>query len=81
MNYHGEAPWIEARLQDFLGLKEGPSVAGGTVPLVLHLLAPNHRAIQITTDLAGFWQRTYQELRPQLSRRYPKHLWPEKPAS
>lgn len=80
VHYRGEAPWIEARLQDFLGLKEGPSIAGGTVPLVLHLLAPNHRAIQITTDLAGFWQRTYQELRPQLSRRYPKHLWPEKPA-
>jgi ATP-dependent helicase HrpB len=47
------------------------------VPLVLHLLAPNMRALQVTTDLAGFWQRVYKELRPALSRRYPKHHWPE----
>ena len=79
VNYSGATPWIEARLQDFLGLNEGPRIAGGALPLVLHLLAPNHRAVQVTTDLAGFWQRTYQELRPQLSRRYPKHLWPEVP--
>ncbi len=75
--YGGERPWIESRLQDFLGMKEGPSVAGQ--PLVLHLLAPNHRAVQVTTDLAGFWHKAYQELRPALSRRYPRHLWPEKP--
>jgi ATP-dependent helicase HrpB len=81
VNYGGDAPWLEARLQDFLGLKEGPRIAGGTLPLVLHLLAPNHRAVQVTTDLAGFWQRTYKELRPQLSRRYPKHLWPENPVA
>ncbi len=80
VHYGGEAPWVESRLQDFLGLKEGPRVAGGAVPLVLHLLAPNQRAVQVTTDLAGFWQRTYPELRPALSRRYPKHAWPEKPA-
>jgi ATP-dependent helicase HrpB len=79
VNY-GEAPWIASRLQDFLGMKEGPRIAGGSVPLVLHLLAPNGRAVQVTTDLAGFWQRAYRELRPQLSRRYPKHAWPEDPA-
>lgn len=79
VNYGGDAPWIESRLQDFLGLKEGPRIAGGSVPLVLHLLAPNHRAVQVTTDLAGFWKRAYQELRPQLSRRYPRHAWPENP--
>ena len=79
VNYGDEAPWIESRLQDFLGVKEGPRIAAGTVPLVLHLLAPNNRALQVTTDLAGFWQRTYRELRPALSRRYPKHLWPEDP--
>jgi ATP-dependent helicase HrpB len=80
VHYGGEAPWIESRLQDFLGVKEGPRIGQGTVPLVLHLLAPNNRALQVTTDLAGFWQRTYRELRPALSRRYPKHLWPEDPA-
>jgi len=79
VNYGGDAPWVESRLQDFLGVKEGPCIADGAVPLVLHLLAPNNRALQVTTDLAGFWQRTYRELRPALSRRYPKHLWPEDP--
>ncbi|MGE3673434.1 MAG: ATP-dependent helicase C-terminal domain-containing protein, partial [Polyangiaceae bacterium] len=54
-----------------------PSIAGGRVPLTLHLLAPNRRAIQVTQDLAGFWQRAYPELRRQLSRRYPRHEWPE----
>jgi ATP-dependent helicase HrpB len=47
--------------------------------LVLHLLAPNQRAVQVTRDLAGFWQRHYPELRRQLMRRYPKHAWPEDP--
>jgi len=79
VHYEGENPWVESRLQDFLGLKAGPRIAGGAVPLVLHLLAPNHRAVQLTIDLAGFWARAYQELRPQLSRRYPRHAWPENP--
>lgn len=79
VNYDGEAPWIASRLQDFLGMREGPRICGGEVPLVLHLLAPNQRAVQVTTDLAGFWQRAYKELRPQLSRRYPKHRWPADP--
>jgi ATP-dependent helicase HrpB len=77
VHYEDDPPWIASRLQDFWGLKKSPSVAGGTVPLVLHLLAPNMRAVQVTTDLTGFWQRAYQELRPGLSRRYPKHHWPE----
>jgi len=72
-------PWIESRLQDFFGLREGPAIARGAVPLVLHLLAPNFRAVQVTQDLAGFWQRHYPDLRRQLSRRYPKHKWPENP--
>ncbi|WP_043485515.1 ATP-dependent helicase HrpB [Geothrix fermentans] len=77
VHYEDDPPWIASRLQDFWGLKKTPTVAGGAVPLVLHLLAPNMRAVQVTTDLAGFWQRAYQELRPGLSRRYPKHHWPE----
>ncbi|HWQ09642.1 MAG TPA: ATP-dependent helicase C-terminal domain-containing protein, partial [Holophaga sp.] len=79
VHYEADQPWIASRLQDFLGLKVGPAVAGGAVPLVLHLLAPNQRAVQVTTDLAGFWERAYQELRPQLSRRYPRHDWPVDP--
>ncbi|MBL0211688.1 MAG: ATP-dependent helicase HrpB [Holophagaceae bacterium] len=77
IQYGGESPWIEARLQEFWGLKKGPAIAGGAVPLILHLLAPNMRAVQVTTDLKGFWERVYKELRPGLSRRYPKHHWPE----
>lgn len=77
VHYEADPPWIASRLQDFWGLKKTPAVAGGAVPLVLHLLAPNMRAVQVTTDLAGFWQRAYKELRPALSRRYPKHHWPE----
>lgn len=74
-------PWIESRLQDFFGMKRGPHVAGGRVPLVLHLLAPNFRAVQVTTDLEGFWARHYPTLRKELMRRYPKHAWPEDPLS
>ncbi len=77
VHYEDDPPWIASRLQDFWGLKKSPSVAGGVVPLVLHLLAPNMRALQVTTDLAGFWERVYKDLRPTLSRRYPKHHWPE----
>ncbi|MGH9768398.1 MAG: ATP-dependent RNA helicase, partial [Blastocatellia bacterium] len=80
VNYEtGKSPWIESRLQDFFGMKTGPVIAGGRVPVVLRLLAPNHRPVQITTDLAGFWQRAYPQVRKELSRRYPRHAWPENP--
>ncbi len=72
-------PWIASRLQDFFGLRETPRIAHGKVPLVIHLLAPNQRPVQTTTDLAGFWERLYPQVRRELSRRYPKHAWPEKP--
>ncbi|HTP24687.1 MAG TPA: ATP-dependent helicase HrpB [Anaeromyxobacteraceae bacterium] len=75
----GRGPFIESRLQDFFGMAEGPRVAAGRVALVLHLLAPNGRAQQVTTDLAGFWERHYPALRRELMRRYPKHAWPENP--
>jgi ATP-dependent helicase HrpB len=75
----GEAPFIESRLQDFFGMAQGPAVAGGRVPLVLHLLAPSRRPVQVTTDLAGFWERHYPAVRRELMRRYPRHAWPEDP--
>jgi ATP-dependent helicase HrpB len=75
----GQPPWIASRLQDFFGMRQGPAVAGGRVPLLLHLLAPNQRAVQVTTDLAGFWERHYPTVRRELMRRYPKHAWPEDP--
>lgn len=76
-----QAPWIASRLQDFFGMTESPKIAAGRVNLVLHLLAPNQRPVQVTTDLAGFWQRTYPQVRRELSRRYPRHLWPENPTA
>jgi len=73
----GKPPWIESRLQDFFGMRETPRIGNSSV--VVHLLAPNHRPVQVTSDLAGFWERLYPQVRRELSRRYPKHKWPEKP--
>jgi ATP-dependent helicase HrpB len=70
-------PWIESRLQDFFGMTRTPTVCKGRVPLTVHLLAPNQRAVQVTTDIAGFWDRHYPALRRELGRRYPRHPWPE----
>jgi ATP-dependent helicase HrpB len=75
----GKPPWVGSRLQDFFGMTESPRIAGGKVPLVVHLLAPNQRPVQTTTDLAGFWERLYPQLRRELGRRYPRHAWPERP--
>lgn len=74
-----QPPWAASRLQDFFGLRDGPRLAGGKVPLVLHLLAPNKAAVSVTSDLAGFWARHYPAARRELSRRYPRHSWPEDP--
>jgi len=76
-----QPPWIASRLQDFFGSAKGPTVADGRVAVAIRLLAPNQRPVQITTDLAGFWQRHYPELRKALMRRYPKHDWPENGAT
>lgn len=75
----GQAPAISSRLQDFFGSVDTPRVARGRVPLVLHLLAPNGRDVQVTTDLAGFWERHYPKIRSELMRRYPRHSWPDDP--
>jgi ATP-dependent helicase HrpB len=75
----GQQPWIASRLQDFFGIGETPRIARGQVPLLVHLLAPNQRPVQVTADLAGFWERLYPQIRRELSRRYPKHSWPERP--
>jgi len=73
----GKPPWIESRLQDFFGMQQGPRICRGRVPLTLHLLAPNGRAQQVTSDLAGFWERHYPSVRRELMRKYPRHPWPE----
>jgi len=78
----GEAdkpPIAAVRLQELFGLAESPRVADGRVTVLLHLLAPNYRPAQVTTDLASFWKNTYPEVRKELRGRYPKHPWPDNP--
>jgi ATP-dependent helicase HrpB len=75
----GTAPVLAVRIQELFGVRETPRVAAGRVPVLLHLLGPNHRPQQVTSDLASFWKTTYAEIRKELRRRYPKHAWPEDP--
>ena len=75
----GKPPVLAARLQDLFGWKDTPRIALGRVPVLLHLLGPNHRPVQITDDLRGFWTNTYFQVRKDLRGRYPKHGWPDDP--
>ncbi|HUJ73610.1 MAG TPA: ATP-dependent helicase C-terminal domain-containing protein, partial [bacterium] len=77
IDYDGDAPAVEARIQEVFGLSESPRVCG--VPLTFRLLSPSHRPLQVTRDLAGFWKNTYAEVRKEMRGRYPKHYWPENP--
>ena len=73
------APVLAVKLQELFGLTETPTVAGGRVPLLLHLLSPGGRPAQVTRDLRSFWERGYFEVRKDLKGRYPRHPWPDKP--
>jgi ATP-dependent helicase HrpB len=75
----GENPSLSVRLQELFGLNSTPSVAGGKLPLVLKLLSPAGRPVQITKDLVSFWNRGYHEVKKDLKGRYPKHYWPDDP--
>lgn len=75
----GEPPILAVRLQEMFGLAETPTVCRGQVPVMLHLLSPAQRPIQVTQDLRGFWERTYAEVKKELKGRYPKHHWPDDP--
>jgi ATP-dependent helicase HrpB len=82
VDYQAEGgPAITLRVQELFGLSRHPALAGGRVPLTLRLLSPAHRPIQITRDLPGFWKGSWGEARAELRGRYPKHFWPEDPAS
>jgi ATP-dependent helicase HrpB len=73
------APILAVRLQEMFGLADTPRICSGKVPVMLHLLSPAQRPMQITDDLAGFWERTYPEVKRELKGRYPKHYWPDDP--
>jgi ATP-dependent helicase HrpB len=75
----GDAPVLAARLQELFGLAETPRLAAGRVPIVLHILGPNYRPVQVTRDIRSFWDTTYAQVRKDLRARYPKHAWPEDP--
>ena len=82
IDYEAEqGPTIAVRLQELFGLNTHPSIARGAVPLVLELLSPAQRPVQVTRDLPGFWRGSYAAVRSDLRGRYPRHPWPEDPAS
>ncbi len=82
IRYHAEnPPALAVRLQEMFGEAKNPAIASGRVPLVLELLSPAHRPLQITRDLAAFWCGAYPEVQKEMKGRYPKHLWPDDPAS
>jgi ATP-dependent helicase HrpB len=82
IDYEAEqGPTIAVRLQELFGLNSHPAIAGGAVPLVLELLSPAHRPVQVTRDLPGFWRGSYAAVRSDLRGRYPRHPWPEDPAN
>ena len=77
--YDSDQPVLRVRLQEVFGWSDTPRVAGGRVPVVLHLLSPAGRPIQVTSDLGGFWRGSYPQVRAEMRGRYPKHDWPEDP--
>ena len=77
----GTAPVVRVRVQDLFGTKVHPTIADGRVPLVLHLLSPADRPVQVTADLPGFWAGSWADVRKDMAGRYPKHQWPDDPAN
>jgi ATP-dependent helicase HrpB len=74
-----EGPVLRVRVQELFGLATHPAVADGKVPLILELLSPAHRPIQITRDLPGFWRGSWADVKADMKGRYPKHPWPDDP--
>jgi ATP-dependent helicase HrpB len=82
IDYESEgAPIVACRVQELYGLKAHPAIAGGRLPLTLHLLSPAGRPVQITRDLPGFWAGSWRDVKTEMKGRYPRHLWPDDPAS
>ena len=82
IDYEGVgAPALHIRVQELFGLESHPGIAGGRLPLTLHLLSPAHRPIQITRDLPGFWKGSWAAVKAEMKGRYPRHPWPDDPAS
>jgi ATP-dependent helicase HrpB len=74
-----EGPKISLRVQELFGLDRHPAIGGGRVPLVVELLSPAQRPVQVTRDLPGFWRGSYQAVKAEMKGRYPRHPWPDDP--
>src|SRR6185369_10117638 len=74
-----DGPQVSIRVQELFGLGQHPTIAGGRVPLVVALLSPAHRPVQVTRDLPGFWRGSYVAVRAEMRGRYPRHPWPDDP--
>jgi ATP-dependent helicase HrpB len=74
-----EGPKLSIRVQELFGLDRHPAIAGGKVPLVIELLSPAHRSVQVTRDLPGFWRGSYAAVKAEMRGRYPRHPWPDDP--
>lgn len=79
IDYRESPPVLAVRLQEMFGCLETPSVASGKVKLLLHLLSPAKRPLQVTQDIAGFWSGSYEQVKKEMKGRYPKHFWPDNP--
>ena len=79
VNYETEPPRLSVRLQEIFGMTGSPRVADGRVAVVMDILSPAMRTVQVTGDLAGFWKESYHLVRKEMRGRYPKHDWPEDP--
>jgi ATP-dependent helicase HrpB len=79
VDYSQSPPVLEVKLQEMFGCEETPSIVGGRLPLVVHLMSPAQRPLQITQDLAGFWRSSYHDIKKEMKGRYPKHPWPDDP--
>jgi ATP-dependent helicase HrpB len=79
IDYRQNPPVLPVKLQEMFGCDINPSVAGGRVPLLVHLLSPAGRPLQVTQDLAGFWRSGYESVKKEMKGRYPKHPWPDDP--
>ncbi|MBR2887989.1 MAG: ATP-dependent helicase HrpB, partial [Bacteroidales bacterium] len=81
IKYHpdGAQPILAVRLQEVFGLAETPTINNNRTPVLMHLLSPGYKPVQITSDLKSFWNSAYYEVKKELKSRYPKHVWPDDP--
>ena len=81
IDYSGEQPVLAVKLQELFGLADSPRIADNKIPVLIHLLSPADRPLQVTADLKSFWENGYNEVKKEMKGRYPKHPWPDDPWS